>query len=403
MTTHTPPSPPAHDGHHAGLQEIHFSATEGHPGRDAVVRRARWVALSTVVLLLLGLGASLAVRHNAQAQLADRAAEASVLHVHVTRPAERSPDARLALPGTVQSLLETQVHARASGYVRSFSHDLGERVRKGELLAVIEIPEIDRQLQEAQANLELARTAFDRWTRLRASDAVSQQELDEKSSAYRQAQAVEQRLREQVGFARVLAPFDGVITRRSVNVGDLVNAGNGGDAQSLFSIARVDRLHAYVNVPQERAPEVRVGDAVEAVRPERPGEVFHGRIVRSAGAIDLATRTLQVEVELPASEGLLPGTYVEVRWTPRGGGAPTLPATSLLIDARGIQVAVVQDGKAHLKKVVPGTYYGSLVAIRDGVGPGDDVIAYPPETLQEGQAVVVEPMPAPADAAPAKP
>jgi multidrug efflux system membrane fusion protein len=386
---------PAHDHH--GLPELHFPDPGHGSARTRVVRSARRASIVLAVLLFAGLARALWAQHAGDAKLADRSAQAAVLHVRTTHPAPSAQEARISLPGSVQSVVEAQIYARASGYLRRWHRDIGDRVHKGDLLAEIEIPEIDPQLRQAQANLDLAHATFERWTLLRTQDAVPQQELDEKAAAYRQAEGDVERLREQVGFARVLAPFDGIVTRRNANVGDLVNAGNGGAASApLFTMSRENLLHAYVYVPQERAPEVRVAEAVEIVRPERPGEKFAGRIARTAGAIDLATRTLQVDVEIPAGRGLLPGSFIEVRWTPdksAGGHALLVPASALLFDAAGVSVAVVQDGKVHRRKVLTGTDFGTLVAIRDGVAASDEIIVYPPESIRDGQAVVVAPTP----------
>ncbi|XLM20342.1 efflux RND transporter periplasmic adaptor subunit, partial [Chromobacterium piscinae] len=218
----------------------------------------------------------------------------------------------LTLPATLQGIAEAQIYARASGYIKRWHKDIGQPVKKGELLAELDIPDVDKQAQQAQANFSLAKTAYLRWKTLRAQDAVSQQEFDEKEAAYKQADAERKRLRDLQDFARVAAPFDGIVTRRNIDTGSLVNAGNGGSAQALFAVAQIDKLHLYAYVPQSRAAAIRVGQTVSIARQEAPGQPASGKVARTAGAIDPSTRTLQVEVMVAnADHGLLPGQYVD--------------------------------------------------------------------------------------------
>lgn len=376
---------------HQGLPDFHLHKAPGSRGRGRVVRFTRLAAVAIVVLLLLGLGRTLFVRWaNAQA-LAARAAESAVLQVRTVQPKSGGHAARLRLPGTLQGIYEAQVYARANGYVQQWFKDIGQPVKKGELLALLEIPEVNKQVDEARANFNLARTAFERWSKLRERDAVSQQEYDEKAAAYQQTQAVLKRLEEQQGFGRVVAPFDGIVTRRNVDNGALVNAGNGGAGQALFATAQIDTLRLYVYVPQDRASRVKVGDNVDILRPEAPGEPIKGRIARSAGAIDPASRTLQIEVQVPnADHRLLPGAYVDVALALQADGGLTLPTTTLLFGAAGTRVAVVRpDGTVHLQAVALGTDYGKEVEIKSGVGPDDKVIVNPPDSIAEGQKVAL--------------
>ena len=260
-------------------------------------------------------------------------------------------------------------------------------------MATLEIPEVDKQVDEANANFQLAKTAYERWSRLREHDAVPQQEYDERRAAYQQTEAVLKRLRDQQGFGKVVAPFDGIVTRRYVDNGDLVNAGNGGAGQALFATAQIDRLHLYLYVPQNRAARVRVGDAVDVLRPEAPGQPAKGRIVRTTGAIDPATRTLQIEIQVPnADRSLLPGAYVDVALSLKSDGGLVLPSNTLLFGAAGIKVATVQpDAKVKLKTVTVGIDYGHEVEITTGLAPGDRVIVNPPDSIGNGQTVEIAP------------
>ncbi len=390
---------------HQGLPDLKLLDPEHHRTRGSVVRAARLATLIVVVLLLLGLGRTLFVRWSESHVLEARAAENAVLHVRVTRPRGEQGDGRLTLPGTLQGIDEAQIYARSSGYVKQWLKDIGANVKKGELLATLDIPEVNRQVEEATANYQLAKTAYERWSLLRTEDAVSQQELDEKTGTYRQSEAVLQRLRQQLAFGQVVAPFDGTVTRRNVNIGDLVNAGYGGSAQALFSMAQTDRLHVYAYVPQDRAAQVRVGDSVDILQAGAPDKPVKARIARSANAIDLSSRTLQIDIEVSNPQHtLLPGAYVEVALQLRAGQTLVLPTNTLLFGANGTQVALVRDGKVLRQNVTVGTDFGKTVEIRSGIARDDLVIVNPPDAIAPGQAVAVEvDSVSPAGSAPAKP
>jgi len=312
--------------------------------------------------------------------------------VNVVRPNTRGVNAKLTLPSTVMGQNEAQVYARTPGYVKQWMKDIGQPVKAGELLAVIDTPEINQQVAEASANYQLAKTAFDRWSDMRRDDAVSQQELDEKTGAYRQTQAALQRLRDQQAFGRVLAPFDGIVTKRNVNIGDLVNAGNGGAPQALFSIAQVNKLHMYVFVPQDQAALVQVGDDVSILRKEAPGKPQPGKVLRTAGAIDTGSRTLQVEIEVPNQDhGLMPGAYVEVVLNIKSDARMTVPNNTLLFSGAGAQVAVVgPDNKVVLQPVTLGTDYGLRVEVKGGLKATDNLIINPPDSLTSGRVVTIQ-------------
>lgn len=376
---------------HQGLPDFHLLDPESNRTRGSVVRKARLATLIIVVLLVLGLGRTLMARWSENSVLEARAAENAVLHVRVIKPRSEQGEGRLTLPGTLQGTQEAQIYARATGYVKQWFKDIGATVKKGEVLATLDIPEVSRQVEEAKANYQLAKTAYERWSRLRNEDAVSQQELDEKTSAYRQTEAVLQRLRQQLAFGEVVAPFDGTVIRRNVNIGDLVNAGNGGSAQAMFSMAQTDKLHVYAYLPQDRAAQVKVGDSVDILQASAPDKPVKARIARSANAIDLNSRTLQVDIEVPNPQRLLlPGTYVEIALKLKAGETLVLPTNTLLFGAAGPQVALVSEGKVRRQNVTLGTDFGKQVEIRSGVTANDQVIVNPPDAIAPEQSVVVE-------------
>jgi RND family efflux transporter MFP subunit len=292
---------------------------------DRTVMR-RTVIAAGVVLVLLALGAGRTVLSrvtNARA-LETATTERALPYVKTVVVGNRDDVQTLALPGSLQGEVQAPIAARASGYLKRWTRDIGSEVEKGELLAEIETPEIDQQLTQAVAaraqaasSLELAKSTLARWEGLRTKDVVSQQELDERRGAAGQAvanlaaaDANVQRLRQTEGFKRVVAPFAGVITRRNVDVGDLIDAGGG---RTLFVLTQTDPLRVYVNVPQAYAQLIRPGQKVVVTQAELAGRAFDGRVARTAAAIDAATRTMQVEIALPNRDGaLLPGAYVQV-------------------------------------------------------------------------------------------
>jgi RND family efflux transporter MFP subunit len=343
---------------------------------------------------LLGLGKTLYSRWSYGDVLAQRSEEATQLHVLVTQPTlpnPNSPNMRLVLPGTLLGINEALIHARVNGYVKEWRKDIGENVKQGETLAVLDIPEINRQVDEASANFQLAKTAYERWRRLRAQDAVSQQELDEKTALYRQSEAVLKRLKQLQDFGTVVAPFSGRVTKRNINTGDLVNSGNVGTAQAMFAMARVDKLHVYAYLPQDRASQIKVGDKVDVYQPSAPDKVIEGRIARTAGAIDMQTRTLQVDVEIDnANDALMPGTYVEIAFKMIPGNNLIVPTNTLIFGAGGPYVATVKDDLVTRKKVTLGIDFGMQVEVRSGLAKEDWVILNPLDSVLDGQRVVVQ-------------
>jgi RND family efflux transporter MFP subunit len=382
------------------------------PRRRQIVRRTRIVVLIVLALLAVGAARTVFVRISNARVLEAGTAERAAQYVKTALPQTAAAGQTLALPGTLQGFVQSPISARASGYLRRWTKDIGSRVEKGELLAEIETPEIDQQLsqaiaarQQAASGLELAKSTVARWENLRKKDVVSQQDLDERRSALAQstanlaaADANMQRLRQTEGFKRVLAPFAGVITRRNVDVGDLIDAGGGGGGggRALFMLAQTDPLRVYINVPQAYAQLIKAGQPVVVTQAELRGQSFKGEVARTSGAIDTTTRMMQVEVSLPNKDGtLLPGAYVQVTLPLAASQSLTIPSNALIFRAEGTRVAVVDaQGRVHLRTVQLGRNYGETVEVLDGLGATDRLVLNPSDSLAEGDVVVVAKEPA---------
>jgi len=368
------------------------------------LRRASFLTIAVLVGLGLLAGRTVFSRISNAKTLEAQVAERNKMYVRVTQPKSGAEAQTVVLPGTLQGFVQAPISARASGYLKKWYRDIGSRVEQGELLAEIETPETDQQLaqavaarQQAASSLALATSTLARWEALKKRDVVSQQELEEKKSADAQAKAnlaaadanVE-RLRQLESFKRVTAPFAGVVTKRNVDTGDLIDAG-GGAGRALFVLSQTDPLRVYVNVPQSYAHMVKAGQKVTVTQQEMRGETFSGEIVRTAGPIDAQTRTMQVEVVLQnADDKLLPGAYVQVSLPLAGTGALTLPTNVLLMRGEGPRVAVVgADGKVKLRAVKIGRNLGEVIEILDGVGASDKVVLNPSDSMNDGDTVVV--------------
>ena len=397
------------------IHPVHPADGTELPGRRQIVRRAWFVTLVVLVLLALGAGRTLMARAANAKVLEGGTGERTVLYVRTAYP-KAGAGQTLSLPGTLQGFVQSPVAARANGYVKRWTKDIGSRVAKGELLAEIETPELDQQLAQgaaaraqAAASLALTTSTMERWEALRKKDAVSQQELDERRSNDAQARANlaaadanVDRLRQLASFKRIVAPFAGVITRRNVDVGDLIDAGG---SRPLFLLAQTDPLRIYVNVPQAYSQLIKVGQPVTVTQAELRGQSFRGEIARTAAAIDTATRTMQVEVALPNKEGLLlPGAYVQVALPLAASQALTIPANALMIRGEGMRVAVVDSsGVVRLRGVKVGRNYGESMELIEGVTAKDQLVLNPSDSLAEGDRVtVVADKPAAKDGTPGK-
>lgn len=399
---------------HAGLS-LHQAGTDTEADahelpRRQIVRRMRLVVFAVGVLLALGAARTVFVRMTSAHALEAGTAERATQYVKVAQPIAAGDGQTLSLPGTLQGYVQSPISARASGYLKRWTKDIGARVEKGELLAEIETPEIDQQLsqavaarEQAKAALDLAKSTVARWESLRQKDVVSQQDLDERRSALASAtanlaaaDANVQRLQQTEAFKRVLAPFAGVVTRRNVDVGDLIDAGGGNGTRALFQLAQTDPLRVYINVPQSYAQLVKPGQPVVVTQSELRGQKFEGKVARTAGAIDTTTRMMQVEVSLPNKDGvLLPGAYVQVALPLAASASLSIPANALLFRPEGTRVAQVDaEGRVHLKPVTVGRNYGETVEVIEGVAPTDRLVLNPPDSLAEGDVVAVAKEPA---------
>jgi len=346
-------------------------------------------------------------RINAAAVVRERTLEESIPSVTVIHPKRGELKEEIALPGNIQAFVDAPVYARTNGYLKKWYFDIGSRVKTGDLLAEIDAPEIDQQLSQAkaqlataQANLKLAEITMNRDLGL-MKDAIPKQDVDNAVGAYEAgkatvaAQAANVRQLEQlVAFQKVVAPFDGLITARNTDIGQLVNAGNGGAAQELFRISSTDKLRIFVSVPQMYAQAAIAGVAADLTLPEAPGRHYVGRVARNTGMIDPTTRTLLTEVDIDNSSGkLMPGAYAEVHLKlPAATAALVVPVTALIFRSAGLEVAVVRDGnRAELVHVTEGRDFGTEVEITSGVTAEDSIIINTPDSLTSGAPVRVEP------------
>lgn len=375
--------------------------------RRQVMRRTKLVAIGVLLLLALGAGRTIFSRIANAKALETGTAERAVQYVKTTVAKGGDVGQTIALPGTLQGQVQSPIAARASGYLKRWTRDIGSKVDKGELLAEIETPEIDQQLsqaiaarQQAASSLELAKSTLARWEGLRQKDVVSQQELDERRSGASQAvanvaaaEANVQRLRQTEGFKRITAPFAGVITRRNVDVGDLIDAG-GGTSRALFVLTQTDPLRVYVNVPQSYAQLIKPGQKVVVTQAELHDQRFEGTVARTGASLDAATRTMQVEIALPNRDGtLLPGAYVQVQLPlAQSNASIAVPANVLLIRAEGIRIAVVdRQGQVRLRPVRIGRNLGETVEVVDGVKPDDVLVLNPSDSIADGDKVAIAP------------
>ncbi|MBZ5547684.1 MAG: efflux RND transporter periplasmic adaptor subunit [Acidobacteriia bacterium] len=365
------------------------------------------ILVGAVLLVLVTAGTvTFLSRKNEADALAKETEAISIPTVAVVQPEVEPGNDELVLPGNLQAFEESPIFARTNGYLVRWYKDIGSQIQKGELLANIDTPEVDQELSQARAGreqikaqLELAKISADRWANLRKTDAVSQQEADQQASGYQQAQANlaaadanVRRLEQLESFKNVYAPFSGVLTRRNVDPGALINSGAGATGKELFDIARVDPLRVYVSVPQAYAPTMKAGMKAAITLQEFPGQKFLGAIARTADAIDPSTRTLLTEVDVPNKGGkLLPGSFGQVHFA-TGTNVPriTIPVNTMLFRAEGTRVAVVdKDGKVWFHPITIGRDFGATIEILGGIDQNDEIIINPSDSLEEGQQVHV--------------
>ena len=384
----------------------------GAPHRSPRVSRALVLGLAVVAGTLgLGIYSGVRTRSASDAALKRATVDAAVSVVNVVTPTATSSTQEILLPGTTQAFTDAPIFARTNGYVKHWYFDIGAHVKQGQLLVEIDSPEVDQQLEQARADLETARANLrqaqitaDRWLALLATDSVSKQETDVAVSALSAMKATVAsnvanvgRLEQLQSFEKIYAPFDGVITARNVDIGVLVNAGSTTTSgRELFHMTAIHTLRVFVAVPEIYSRAARPGSVATLTLDEFPGRSFQGTLVRTANAIDLASRTLNVEVDVDNPRGeLLPGAYVFVHLRlPRQIATVTVPANALLFRAEGLQVAVVRDGRAQLVPITIGRDYGTTVEISAGVQPTDQVIVAPSDSLISGTRVRIAAAPA---------
>jgi RND family efflux transporter MFP subunit len=413
--------------------------TEKEPvNSSAGSRLLKWIfILALVILLATVINRGINSRIKAASIVKQETADLAIPAVSVIHPRLGESKQELVLPGNLQSFTYAPIYARTSGYLKKWYFDIGARVKAGQVLAEIDAPELDQQLRQAKANLQQAQAALeqalanrqqskaneeyakvsaDRWKELAKQGVFSSQDNDQKQSQYQALVANGQALDKAIAAARsnvsaqeanislleqlqdyriVKAPFDGVITARNTDIGALINAGNGGTAQELFRISAADRLRLFVNVPEVSSRAAVPGVAADLILAEYPGRKFHGKLVRTADAMDSATRTLLTEIDVDNSSGeLRPGSYAEVHMALPGARALIVPVSSVLFRSEGLRVGVVRSDTAGANKVemVPvtvGKDFGNEIEITSGITERDRIIESPSDSLTSGTVVRV--------------
>src|SRR5216684_39829 len=367
-----------------------------------------FIILFLVVIVLVALGALTLFQRRTHYQALAKETEAlAIPTVAVFHPATESGEEDLVLPGTMQAYVESPIYARTSGYLKKWHRDIGSRVRLGELLTDIDTPEVDQQLMQARADLNTAKAnarlseiTATRYGELIKTDGVSKQEVDNatgdfeaKKAIVKSSEANVRRLEELESFKHIYAPFSGVITRRNVDTGTLINAGNGGASQLLFSLAQTDPIRVYVSVPEAYAASIRSGLGAYLELTQYPGQKFQGKVVRTAESIDPGTRTLLTEVDVPNHNGaLLPGGYSQAHLQVKVSGARlAVPVNALLYRSEGLRAVVVDaNHKTHLKSLTVGRDYGTTLEVLQGLDANDWIVLNPADSLDDGQEVHVK-------------
>ena len=377
------------------------SAPSGSAAKRAILLLFTVMAVALIVIW------GISSRRKANAQLSQETRELAIPTVMVVHPKRGAPQQEIVLPGDMQPYTDAPIYARTTGYLKSWHVEMGARVKSGQLLAEIDTPEVDQQLLQAradlataEANLSLAEITATRYKDLMKTESVSQQDVDNATGNYEARRtAVEsarsnvKRLEDLQSFKKIYAPFDGVITARNTDIGALIDSGSGGGpARELFHIAAVNRLRVYVNVPQVYSPHIKSGLRAELTLAEFPGRHFEGMIVRDAGAIDNATRTLLTEIDVnnPLGE-LKPGGYVEVHLKlPTAVTTFALPVNTIIFKSAGLQVATVKEGKnIDLVPITPGRDFGTEIEVLAGLKGDESVVINPPDSLTNGEPVRV--------------
>jgi len=388
--------------------EVHDgpSGGSGLPGQRSPSSGAGKVIFGLVLLLVVAgvvVYRGISTRVRAAADVKADTQDLAVPAVSLAQPKRSAPQEEIVLPGNIQAYIDAPIYARTSGYLKRWYVDIGGRVKNGQLLAEIDTPELDQQLQQARADLatakanyDLAQTTAARYELLLKSDSVAKQDVDNavgdahaKKAMVDSAAGSVKRLEELQSFEKVYAPFEGVITARKTDIGQLIDSGSGGGAKELFHVAAINTLRVYVNVPQIYSPSTVPGVLSYLTMPQFPGRRFPGKLVRTSEAIDQASRTLLVEVDVanPAGE-ILPGAYAEVHLKlPSATSTVVIPVTSLIFRSEGLRVGVVRNGHAALVPITLGRDFGTEVEVVAGLEGSEKVITNPPDSLVEGEEV----------------
>jgi RND family efflux transporter MFP subunit len=405
---HWAPTPTTPEPQHSEQEEHPGQPAPGGPGPDeqtsgrgSMLLGALFVAVLVGVAVFFGIHS----RSAAERKLQQATESAAIPTVNIVHPIVGSKAQEVVLPGNTQAFIDTSIYARTNGYLKQWFVDIGAQVRQGQLLAIIDAPELDQQLQQAeadlksaQANQQLAQTTNVRWQALVAKHAVSVQEADQmasdlaaKQAATAAAEANVRRLQQLQSYERVTAPFDGVITARSTDVGSLIDAGSSAEPHELFHLDQVSKLRIFVSVPELYADAIRDGEQVDITQDADPGRILKGTVTRNSNAISQTSRTLNVEVDVDNSHGeLLPGAYVFVHMKlPSGLNAVTIPSNTLIFRAQGLQVGVVRNGRVELVPITIGHDFGSTVEVTSGITPQDQVILDPSDSLISGIPVEI--------------
>jgi RND family efflux transporter MFP subunit len=383
------------------LQEI-FMPPDQAP---AISRRTLGIAGTVIAVVAAAVVvAGLLARRSDAAKLRERADDNAVPTVAVITPGKAASEATLDLPGRIEANARAPIYARVSGYLKSWKADIGTPVKSGQLLAEIETPDLDQQLLQAkadlataQANATLAGTTAARWQSLLASDSVSKQEVEEKANDYKTKQSIVNAAQANVdrfvtlkGFARIVAPFDGIVTARSTDVGALINAGGGGP--ELFVVSDTRKLRVYVSIPQNYVSLIKRGSKAKLAVPEHPGKSFSAVVENSAQSVSAASGSMLLQLAVDNHEAqLLPGGFANVSFElARPASALSVPPSALIFDKSGLRVATVDaDGKVVMKQVTIARDYGRIVEIGSGLSPDDRVIESPPDGAADGDRVRV--------------
>jgi RND family efflux transporter MFP subunit len=404
-------SPQIGDGRNTG--EVSSPLSETRVKRATYIR---WLVLAIALIVTAALLAEgIWSRVKAGKTLRAETSQVAVTAVSVVSPKQTAPAQEIILPGNVQPFISSPIYARTNGYLKNWYADIGAHVKTGQLLAVIDAPEVDQQLAQslsnlntAKANLALAEITKNRYQGLIKTNAVSQQDVDNAVGSYNANQAIVEadeanvkQLQALQSFEKIYAPFDGVVTARNTDIGDLINSGSAGGVKTdLFHIAQPGTLRVYVNVPEEYSQGVKVGMTANLALAEFPGRTFQGKLVRTANAINVTTRTLLIEVDVnnPTST-LLTGSYAEVHLqVPTPASTYLLPVNTLIFRSEGLHVAIVKDGKVVLTTVTPGHDFGNQIEIVAGLHANDQVVINPPDSIVAGQQVQIVQAALPGDA-----